>query len=61
VTKGKLIIWCKRPQNFTDPQTDVSMEGTAICKRIGKCDMFYVALFIPAFRACRNADVAQLL
>ena len=37
------------------------MEGTGIRKRIGKCDMFHVALFVPTFRARRNADVVQLL
>jgi len=26
------------------------MEGTGICKRIGKCDMFHVAQFVPTFR-----------
>ena len=48
-------------RNYGDPQTAVVMEGTRICKRIGKCDMFHVALFVPTFRAYRNAEVVQLL
>jgi hypothetical protein len=44
-------------RNYGDPQNAVSMEGTGDCKRISKCDMFLVALFVPAFRA----RVAQLL
>jgi hypothetical protein len=36
-------------RNCGDPQTAVAMEGTGICKRIGKCDMFHVALFVPTF------------
>jgi hypothetical protein len=34
-------------QNYGDPQTAVAMEGTGICKRIGKCDVFHIALFAP--------------
>jgi len=37
------------------------MEGTGNCKRIGNCDMFHAVLFVPTFRARRNADVLQLL
>jgi len=48
-------------RNYVDPQAAVSMEGTGICKSIGKCDMFHVALFVPTFRACRNANFVQLL
>jgi hypothetical protein len=47
-------------RNYGDPQTSAAMEGTGICKRIGKCDMFHVTLFVPTFTAPRNADV-QLL
>ena len=48
-------------RNYGDPQTAVAMEVTGICKRIGKCDMFHVAQFVPTFRARRNADFVQLL
>jgi len=48
-------------RNYFDTQTAVIMEGTRICKKTGKCDMFHVALFIPTFRARRNADVVLLL
>ena len=37
------------------------MEGTGISKRIGKYNMYHVVLFVPTFRAHRNADFAQLL
>jgi hypothetical protein len=48
-------------RNYGDPQAVVPVEGTGICKSIGKCDMFRAALFVPKFRARRNADVVQLL
>jgi len=48
-------------RNYEDPQTAVVMEGTGICKRIGKCDMFHVALFVQTFRATRYDEVVQLL
>jgi len=48
-------------RNYEDPQTAVAMEGTRICKRIGKCDMFHVPLFVPTFRATRYDEVVQLL
>jgi hypothetical protein len=48
-------------RNYGDPQTAVAMEGTAICEKTAKCDMFHVALFVPTFRANRNPDVMQRL
>ena len=30
------------------------MDVTRICKRIGKCDIFNVALFVPAFRVAET-------
>jgi hypothetical protein len=48
-------------RNYGETQTAVAMEGTGICKRIGKCDVFRVALFVPTFTVRRNADVAHLL
>jgi hypothetical protein len=36
-------------QNYEETKTAVTMEGTGICKRIGKCDAFHVALFVPKF------------
>ena len=41
-------------RNYVDPQAAVSMEGTAICKRIGKCDMFHVALFVPTLKVAET-------
>jgi hypothetical protein len=46
-------------RNYGDPQTAVAVEGTAICGKTEKCDLFHVALFVPTFIASRNPDVVQ--
>jgi hypothetical protein len=45
---------------YGETQTALAMEGTGNCQKIGKCDVVRVAVFVPTFRASKNADVMQL-